>query len=74
MPEVRPELFFINILISIDKIKRNIKELSYVCFVTDEKIFALVAREMQEIGESAKKLKNNPGPWHNTVIDWQEIV
>ena len=69
MHKTRPELFFINILISIDKIKRNIKHLSYMDFVTDEKTFALIAREMQEIGESAKKLKNTPGPWHQLGIE-----
>lgn len=74
MPDIRQELFFINILISIDKINRNVKELSYICFVTDEKTFALVTRELQEIGESAKKIKNNPGPWHGVGIDWKDIV
>ena len=74
MPKSRTELLFVNILISIDKIKRNIKHLSYMDFVTDEKTFALIAREMQEIGESAKKLKNTPGPWHQLGIEWQDIV
>ena len=74
MPDIRQELFFINILISIDKINRNVKELSYICFVTDEKIFALVTRELQEIGESAKKIKNNPGSWHGVGIDWKDII
>ena len=74
MPKARPELLFINILISIDKIKRNIKGLSYVDFVTDEKTFAIVTREMQEIGESAKKFKSTPGPWHQLGIEWQDIV
>lgn len=74
MPETRSELLFINILISVDKIKRNVKHLSYIDFVTDEKTFALVTREMQEIGESAKKLKNTPGPWHQLGIEWQDIV
>ncbi len=74
MPNIRPELFFINILVSLDKIKRNVKNISYIDFVTDEKIFALVTREMQEIGESAKKIKRNPGLWNNTEIDWQDII
>jgi uncharacterized protein with HEPN domain len=74
MPETRPELLFINILISIDKITRNIKDLSYVDFVTDEKTFGLITREMQEIGESAKKLKQTSGPWHELGIEWQDIV
>ncbi|MBU1008088.1 DUF86 domain-containing protein [Candidatus Dependentiae bacterium] len=74
MPKARPELLFINILISIDKIRRNIKDLPYVDFVTDEKTFALVTREMQEIGESAKKLKNTPGSWHQLGIEWQDVV
>jgi len=56
MPRSLPELFFVNILLSIDKIQRSVKSLSYRGFAKNEVIFGFVVRELQEIGESVKKL------------------
>ncbi len=41
MRERRPELYFVAILLSIDKIRRNIKNISYEEFIEDEKNFWL---------------------------------
>lgn len=46
MPKYRSELFFVTILISIDKILRNTEDLDFDGFVSDEKIFSLAIREL----------------------------
>ena len=56
MHKPRPELYFVNTLLSIDKLQRNIKNLSYEKFISDEKTFGFITRELQEIGESIRKL------------------
>ena len=72
----RPELHFVTILISIDKIKRHVKDISYQKFIEDEMIFGFVVRNLQEIGESVKKLidiydleERFPGEG-----DWRKVV
>ena len=54
--KLHPELFLTNILVSIDKIIRNTKELTFLQFIEDEVRFGFIIRELQEIGESVRKL------------------
>lgn len=68
------EFYFVNILISIDKIKRSTKDVSSYEMVSSEFIFSLVARELQEIGESAKKLLRKYTVYAESNIEWKEIV
>lgn len=44
MPKRQPELFLINILVSIDKINRHVKELSLNEFISNEAAFAVATR------------------------------
>jgi len=74
MLKSRPELFFVNILLSIDKIKRNIKNVSYEEFITDETLFGFITRELQEIGESVKKLLKLYKFEDKTTADLQKIA
>jgi len=73
MPKYPPELFLINILVSIDKIKRNTEKLSFLEFVESETIFGFTIRELQEIGESGKKLLASIEP-ENSDIEWRKII
>jgi uncharacterized protein with HEPN domain len=61
-------------LVSIDKIMRNTKDLDINQIVSDEKTFALTLRELQEIGESAKKLLLDKNLVDNSEIEWQKII
>lgn len=73
MHKYPPELFLINILISIDKIKRNTGKLSFQEFVEHETIFGFTIRELQEIGESGKKLLASIEPVESN-IEWRKII
>ncbi|EKD23264.1 MAG: hypothetical protein ACD_82C00171G0001 [uncultured bacterium] len=44
MPKYRIELFIVNMLVSIDKIMRNTKDLDINQIVSNEKTFALTLR------------------------------
>jgi len=68
------ELFFVNILVSIDKIMRNTKGLSFDEFVSDEKVFGLTVRELQEIGESARKILQSKSIVDTSSIEWRRII
>ena len=68
------ELFFVNILVSIDKIMRNTKGLSFDEFVADEKVFGLTVRELQEIGESARKILQSESMEDTSSIEWRRII
>jgi len=68
------EFFFINILISIDKIKRNIQDLSCYEMVSNERTFSLVIRELQEIGELAKKLLWKYTVYEESNVEWKQII
>lgn len=52
----RPELHFVTILISINKIQRHIKGISYKNFIENEMVFGFVVRNLQEIGEAIRTL------------------
>ena len=78
----RPELHFVTILISIDKINRHMQDLSYQKFIADETTFGFVIRNLQEIGESVRKLidvydldKRFPdeGDWQK-IVDFRNVV
>lgn len=74
MPRYRPELFLINILVSIDKIEQSLRNASYEDFVSNHEKFGSVVRELQEIGESARKLRDIPGPWLKIDVEWRKII
>ncbi|MFC1842171.1 DUF86 domain-containing protein [Candidatus Dependentiae bacterium] len=74
MPKKQPELFFINILVSIDKIKRHTSNLSVEQFISSEAAFAITARELQEIGESIKKISKNSNLLENSNIEREKII
>lgn len=74
MPKPLPELFIVNILLSANKIQRRMKGISFVDFVENEEKYGFVVRELQEIGESARKLRDNPGPWTNVDVEWEKII
>jgi|GEM_PF-758157 len=78
----RPELYLVNIMISIDRIKRHTKNLSYQEFISDETIFSLIIRNLQEIGESVRKLIDlynlekkfpNKNNWRK-IVDFRNVV
>jgi len=78
----RHELYFVTILISIDKVNRNIKDISYKEFISDEIVFGFIIRNLQEIGESVKKLIDvydlenkhpNEGDWRK-IVDFRNVV
>jgi uncharacterized protein with HEPN domain len=75
-PEYRSdtEFYFVNILISIDKIKRNTENTSPYQMVSNEQIFSIVIRELQEIGESAKKLLCKFTIYAKSNIEWEQII
>lgn len=74
MHKVRPELFLINILLSTHKIQHSLKGIAYNQFVSNAEKFGFILRELQEIGESAKKLKNEPEFGLKTSINWRKII
>lgn len=72
----RPELHFVTVLISIDKINRHMKDISYQKFVENETLFGFVVRNLQEIGEAVKKLIDTydlEGLFPDAA-DWRKIV
>jgi uncharacterized protein with HEPN domain len=68
------EFYFVNILISIDKIKRSTKDISAYKMVSSEHIFSLVIRDLQEIGELAKKLLGKFKIYAESNIEWKQII
>ena len=78
----RPELHFVTILISIDKIKRHVKNVPYKQFIENETIFGFVVRNLQEIGEAVKQLMDTydlverfpeEGDWRK-IVDFRNVV
>jgi len=74
MPEVRPEILLVDMLISTNKIIRKTKNVTAIQLVENEEAFGLVLREIQEIGELSKKLRGISGPWHQIDIPWRDII
>jgi len=80
MHKVPLELFLVNILVSVNKIIRHSKNLTYLDFKRDEKIFGFLTRELQEIGESVNKISKGglfPPEEHEKwqkVVDFRNIV
>lgn len=67
--------YFVNILISIDKIKRSAQNFSSPYeMVSNEYFFSLVIRELQEIGESIKKLLRKYEVSEKSNVEWRNIV
>ena len=57
MPRRPIELFLIDILVAIDKIRRNASPLSLEKFIQEENIFSGTMRDFEIIGEAAKHLQ-----------------
>ncbi|MFH1831767.1 MAG: HepT-like ribonuclease domain-containing protein [bacterium] len=74
MSKRHPELFLIDILMSIDSIKRNVKNLSFDHFVGDEKIFKSTLQDLTVIGEAAKNLLETPSFLEGSSTEWRKIV
>jgi len=74
MPKRPPELFLVDMLISIDRINRNAATLSLNEFVSDENIFAATMREFEIIGEAARNILRFPSIVKRSDIEWQKIV
>ena len=79
MHKKRSELYFVYILISIDKINRNIKNISYQEFIEDELAFGLITRSLQEIGENVNKilkicdLGDKAAKWQK-IVDFRNVI
>lgn len=75
-PEYRfdAEFYFINILVSIDKIKRNVENVSPYQMVSSEQIFSVVIRELQEIGELVKRLRDRFPIYVESNVEWKKII
>ena len=72
----RPELHFVTILISIDKINRHVRGISYQDFISDETTFGFVIRNLQEIGEAVRRLLDicDLEGLDKDGVDWRKIV
>ncbi len=69
-----PELFLVDILVSIDKIKRRTKSLPLDKFYSDEDVFEATIRDLEVIGEAAKNIKKVSTFIYGSNIEWQKIV
>jgi uncharacterized protein with HEPN domain len=68
-----PKLLIIDILGSIEKIKKYTKDLSYETFANDSKTLDAVIRNFEIIGEAANRL---PSEFKDKypLIDWFRII
>ncbi|MFC1841648.1 DUF86 domain-containing protein [Candidatus Dependentiae bacterium] len=74
MHERRPEFFIIDILIAIDKIRRNTEGLKFEKFLSKEGAVDLTMRNLEIIGEAANQLLKYPDFLNKTDIEWRKIV
>ncbi|MBA3954661.1 DUF86 domain-containing protein [Candidatus Dependentiae bacterium] len=75
MPKRIPEFFVIDILISLDKVKRYTKNfLSLEEFVIDEKTFDATVRELEIIGEALKHILSHSAYDYLVKHQWRIIV
>jgi uncharacterized protein with HEPN domain len=69
-----PEFFVVDILISIDKIKRRISGLTLREFVANEAHVDIVLRNLETIGEAVGCLLRDSNFLSETDADWRRIV
>jgi uncharacterized protein with HEPN domain len=68
------QLYFEDILNSIGKIERYIKDLSYQQFIADEKTFDAVAYNLQIIGEAIKRRQRAEGQLKMFLLKFVKII
>ena len=75
MPKRPKELFLVDILISVDRIKRNAATFSFDLFISDENIFNSTMRDFEIIGEAVKNLLKIQDDFKDSsYVEWQKIV
>ena len=73
MPKRPPELFLVDVLVSINRINRNAGTISLKKFISDENIFSATMREFEIIGEAAKSILRFPSIIKKSDTEWQKI-
>ena len=75
MPKRAVEFFIIDILIAIDKIKRNMKIISdFNEFIKNENVFDATMRELEIIGEAVKYVLEDKNYSKLVSREWRKIV
>ena len=75
MPKRATDYFLIDILIAIDKIKRNTAiATTFDKFISHETVFDATMRELEIIGEAAKYLLADEKFKHHLPLQWRKIV
>lgn len=73
MSKREPELYFTDILDSIEKIEGYLKGRTYEKFVNDEMALDAVVRNLEIIGEAAKNIPEETKQLHSE-IPWKKIA
>jgi len=74
MPKRPVEFFVVDILVSVDKIRRKTINLNLDKFVSDENLFDAAMRYLEIIGEAAKHVLQDSNFIEGSKIEWRRIV
>lgn len=74
MPKRKSEFFLVDILISIDKIMRSTKNITFEDFLANECIVDATLRNIEIIGEATGQLLKDSNFLKNTNVEWRKIV
>jgi len=69
-----PELFLVDILISINKVQRKTNGLSFEQFFSNEDVVDVTMRNLEIIGEATNQLLKIPNFLQETDVEWRKIV